>query len=81
VQCEFRTGKKNVTARRTKSINGNEDADYSFFQKYLVLNPNFHGGQMSVLPPLQMPMRSLTILYQVQQTRPADVMKRRNVFD
>jgi len=31
--------------------------------------------------PLRMPMRSLTILYQVPQTRPAHLMKRKNVFD
>ena len=80
VQCEFHTGKKTAIAR-IKSVNRNEDADFRFFQICLVLNPNFHGGQMSVLPPLRTPMRSLTILYQVQQTRLADGMKRRNVFD
>jgi len=43
VQCEFQTGKKIVIAR-TKSINRDEDEDFRFFRKYLVLNPNFHGG-------------------------------------
>jgi len=40
-------------------------------------NPNYQGGKMPVSPPLRTPMRSLTILYQVPQTRPAHLMKRR----
>ena len=35
-------------------------------------------GEMPVLPLLPTPMRSMTILYQVPQTRPAHLMQRRN---
>ena len=38
-------------------------------------------GKCPFCPSLGTPMRSLTILYQVPQTRPAHLMKRRNVFD
>jgi len=38
-------------------------------------------GKCPFCRPLQTPMRSLTILYQVPQTKPAHLMKRRNVFD
>jgi len=37
-------------------------------------------GRNRHLPPLRTPMRSLTILYQVSQTRPDHPMNRRNVF-
>jgi len=37
--------------------------------------------EMPVLHLLRTPMRLLTVLYQVPQTRPAHLMKRRNVFD
>jgi len=50
-----------------------------FFQKYLVLI-RISRGENGHLPPLRTPMRSLTILYQVSQTRPAHLMNRRNVF-
>jgi len=40
VQCEFHTGKKIVVVR-FKSINRNQDADFRFFQKYLVLTAYF----------------------------------------
>jgi len=43
VQCKFHTGKKTVIAR-IKSINWNQDTDFSFIQKYFVLNPNFQAG-------------------------------------
>jgi len=46
---------------------------------FLVLNPNFQGGETGI-SPLRKPMRSLTILCQVSQTRPAHLMNRRNVF-
>jgi len=50
VQCEFNTGNKTVIAR-IKSINRNQDADFRFFQKYLVLNPNFQGANGRFAPP------------------------------
>jgi len=42
VECEFHTVKKTVIAR-IKSINRNQDADFSFFQKCLVLWQTLYG--------------------------------------
>jgi len=46
----------------------------------MVLNPNIQAGEKFpfCLPALRTPIRSLTILYQVPQTRPARLMKRRS---
>jgi len=50
VQCEFNNGNKTLIAR-IKSINRNLDANFRFFQKYFVLNPNFQGANARFAPP------------------------------
>jgi len=42
---------KKTAVARIKLINRNQDADFRFFQKYLVLNPNFQGENARFAPP------------------------------
>jgi len=51
-----------------------------FFQKYLVLNPNFHGGTNARFPPVRTPMRSLTILNHVPQTKASSTHETKKRF-
>ena len=70
VQREFHTGKETVIAR-IKSINRIKLPTSGFSRNIWFLIPI----------PFYRPCGSLTILYQVSQTRPPHLMKRRNVFD
>jgi len=51
----------------------------AFSRNILFLIPISRGGANARFAPLWTPMRSLTVLYQVPQTKPAHLMKRRNV--
>ena len=51
-----------------------------FSRNIWFLNPNFQGENARLVPP-RTPVRSLSILCQVPQTRLAHLLKRRNVFD
>jgi len=50
VQCEFHTGKK-LSLQESNLLIEIWDANFSFFGKYLVLNPNFQGGKRAFARP------------------------------
>jgi len=78
VQCEFHTGKK-LPFQESNQLIGIKMPTSGFSRNIWFLIP-ISRRKMLVLPLLWTPMRSLTILYQVPQTRTAHLMKRRNVF-
>ena len=70
---------KTVIAR-IKSINRNLRCRLKAFHEIFGSYSQYPGGKRAFYP-LRMAMRSLTILYQVPQTRPAHLVNRRNVLD
>ena len=70
---------KELSLQESNQLIGIKISTSGFSRNIWFLIPISRGNP--VLPLLRTLMRSLTILYQVPQTRPAHLMKRRNVFD
>jgi len=70
---------KKLSLQESNQLIGIKISTSGFSRNIWFLIPISRGNP--VLPLLRTLMRSLTILYQVPQTRPAHLMKRRNVFD